>query len=550
MLLESTFLEAEAGRYMLKGSLSDATIPSTLQDSLMARLDRLPEVKEVAQLGAVLGREFPYEMLQRLTTDAEPILQAGLHQLVDHDILCQHGRLPQATFSFRHALIRDAAYQSLLRRTRQQLHHRVARLLETQFPDIVETQPELIAYHYAAARQHASAIGYWQRASQRAIERSAHAEAIAHLTQGLTGLPELPQTPEHLRQELDFHILLGQSLTVTQGMGHPEVKQAYDRAKALCHQMGDTPQLFLILRGLILYYLVQGPLQTARQLSELLRRHARAQSDPEPLMLAHYSLGQVAFYLGELRSAQTHHAEALTIYHAQKDRPLAVRYGTDVGVAARGWLARELWCLGYPDQALQHCQAALALAQDVSHPLTSSWVLFWAAVVHQHRREASVVHAHAAAAKHLATEHGFAQWLANAQALHGMALAMQGQSEQGLVELHQGIDTTQNQGGKNVQPYFLGMLAQAYGEIGRPEAGLPPLAEAIELMDTLGLRFYGAELCRLKGVLLSQQAIPDISQAESCFHQALEIARQQQAKSWELRAAMSLCRLWQQQEKG
>jgi predicted ATPase len=547
MLLESELLQEEAEQYVLTGSLSEATIPATLQDSLMARLDRLPKVKEVAQLGAVLGREFGYEMLQALTVLEEGTLQQGLKQLVDHELLYQRGHIPRAKYIFRHALIRDTAYQSLLRRTRQHYHQQVAQLLEARFPEVVETQPELVAHHYTEAGVMASAVPYWQQAGQRAIERSANAEAIAHLRQGLAGLTTLPETPERLQQELDLQAPLSQALRLTKGMGHPEVKQACDRALELCQRMGDSPQLFRILRGLISYYRVQGLLQTGRQLEEQLLRSAQAQSDPEPLILAHLSLGQNMYLQGELTQAQAHHDEALTIYHAQEDRTLGVSSSTQFGVSSQFWLARELWCLGYPDRALRHVREALALAQTVSHPYTSSWALYRAAMENQHLRDASVAQAYATDTKRLASEHGFAEWLARASAVHGWALAMQGQSEQGIAELRQGIDAEQNQ--KSFQPYLLGLLAEAYGESGHAEKGLPPLAEAIDLMDTLGLRIYGAELHLLKGKLLLKQAVPNISEAETCFHDALERARAQQAKAWELRAATSLARLWQSQNK-
>ncbi|HEX9870902.1 MAG TPA: adenylate cyclase, partial [Candidatus Tectomicrobia bacterium] len=550
MLLESDLLEEEADRYVLTGSLSEATIPATLQDSLMARLDRLPTMKEVAQLGAVLGREFAYEMLHALAVMEEPALQDGLGRLVETELLYQRGRVPRAKYIFRHALIRDAAYQSLLRRTRQQVHQQVAQLLEARFPEVIETQPELVAHHYTEAGRDEVAIDYWQRAGRRALARSAHQEALVHLTQGLTLLRTLPETPERLQQELDLQAPFAQSLLSLKGMGHPEVEQAYGRARELCQQIGDTPLLFPVLRGVFLYYLVRGPVQTTVQLGQQLLDLAQGQSAPEPLMVAHYSLGQALCYLGELTSAQTHQTQALTIYNAQADRTRALQlYATEFGVASHSWLARELWYLGYPDQALQHSRAALVLAQEVSYPYVLAHAHLWAAVVHQRRREWPAAQEQAAAAKALATEYGFAQWWAFGRVFHGGALAMQGQVEQGLAEIRQGIDDTQAQGVKTILPQFLGTLAEACGENGHPEEGLSALIEAIEIMDVLKSCLYGAELSRLKGALFLRQAVPDAVQSEACFHEALAIARQQQAKSWELRAATSLARLWQSQDK-
>jgi predicted ATPase len=247
--------------------------------------------------------------------------------------------------------------------------------------------------------------------------------------------------------------------------------------------------------------------------------------------------------------ARTHHTQALALYEPQAHRALAVRYGGDLGVASGGYLARTLWYLGYPAQALQHAQAVCTLAQEVAHPVSLAQALVHAAVVHQCRREVLAAHAQAAAGIALATEQEFVQWVARGTVLHGWALAMQGQGEAGLAEIRQGLAAELATGSTLYQPYFLGLLAEAYGAGGHPDEGLAALAEALAVTDTTELRYYGAELYRLKGALLQQQAVPEAAQAAACFHQALDVARQQQAKSWELRAAMSLARLWQSQDK-
>jgi adenylate cyclase len=258
----------------------------------------------------------------------------------------------------------------------------------------------------------------------------------------------------------------------------------------------------------------------------------------------------VWFLRGEPALAQTHHTQALAIYTPQEHRTLLVEhYGVNIGMACHSWLALELWLLGSPDQALQHSQAARALAQQVSHPFSLAFALLWAAILYQLRREVQAVYEQAAAAIALGTEQGFAQWAAMGMGFRGWARAMQGQSEQGLAEIYQGLATLSAIGDKVQQPYFLCLLAEAYGEDGQPEAGLNALAEALALMEATEMRYYAAELYRLKGVLLLRQAVSDASQAEACLHQALDIARQQQAKSFELRAATSLARLWQQQGK-
>jgi tetratricopeptide (TPR) repeat protein len=377
----------------------------------MARLDQLHTAKEVAQLGAVLGREFAYEMLQALAPQDEATLQAGLAQLVGAELLYQRGRPPRATYMFKHALIQDAAYASLLRSTRQRVHQQIAHLYETRFPEVVATQPEVVARHCTEAGQDEAALGYWQRAGQRALQGSAHAEAIAHLRQGLAVLTLLPETPARLQQELDLQVALGPALRATQGNAAPEVERAYTRARELCAQLGDTPQLFPVLRGLMVYYQNRGDLQTASQLGEQLLRLAQAQPDPAPRLLAHYQLGNVLFWRGEPASARTHHAQALALYDPQAHRALAVRYGLDLGVGSGSYPARELWCLGFPAQALQHSQAACTLAEEVAHPWSLAQALVAAAMVYQWRREVLAAHEQAAALTTLATAQGFVQWV-------------------------------------------------------------------------------------------------------------------------------------------
>jgi predicted ATPase len=258
MVLESGLLQEREERYALTGPMPPLAIPATLHDSLMARLDRLATVKGLAQLGATLGREFSYELLYAVSALDEGTLQQGLHQLMEAEFLYQQGLPPQATYRFKHALIQEAAYQSLLKSTRQQSHQRVAQVLEAQFPEIAEMQPELVAHHYTEAGLPAHAITYWQRAGQHALQRSANLEAIGHLTQGLELLATLPETPARAQQELDLQLAIGPTLMATKGYAVPEVEQTYARARVLCQQVDNTPQLFPALRGLCEFYFNRG----------------------------------------------------------------------------------------------------------------------------------------------------------------------------------------------------------------------------------------------------------------------------------------------------
>jgi predicted ATPase len=306
MVLESGLLQEWEDRYALTGPLPPLAIPATLHDSLMARLDRLAAVKGLAQLGATLGREFSYELLQAVSPWDEGSLQRGLHQLVQAEFLYQQGVPPQAAYRFKHALIQDAAYQSLLKSTRQQHHQRIAQVLEACFPDICETQPELLAYHYTQAGLREQAISYWQQAGQQALQRSANLEAIQHLTKGLELLKTLPDTAERAQQELDLQITLGPALMAIKGQGASEVEQVYARARALCAQVGETPQLFPTLRGLCMFYRNRGALLTARELGEQLFELAQRAADPTHHLEAHDALGQTLLHLGDYTTARTH----------------------------------------------------------------------------------------------------------------------------------------------------------------------------------------------------------------------------------------------------
>ena len=565
MVLESGLLQEHEDRYALSGPLLPLAIPATLHDSLMARLDRLGAVKGIAQLGATLGREFSYELLQAVAPWDETTLQRGLRQLVEAEFLYQRGVPPQATYLFKHALIQEAAYQSLLRSTRQQHHQHIAEVVEAQFPEVCETQPELLAHHYTEAGLHAPAIGYWQKAGQRAIERSANLEAVGHLTTGLDLLKTLPDTPERTQQELTLHTALGVSLRATKGFGAPEVGQVYARARELCQQVEETPQLVPVLRGLWEFYELQGELQTARELAEQLLTLAQRVQEEELLLVAHSVLGDTLIWLGEFASARAHLEQGMALYHPQQYRSHAFLYGYDSGVHCLSFGAWALWYLGYPDQALRRIHDALTLAQEVAHPFSVAFALAFAAWLHQLRREGQAAHERAAAVIALATEQEFPFWESWGTVLRGWVLAEQGQSAAGITQIRQGIAAWRATGAELQLPYYLALLAEAYGKAGQAEEELRVLDEALTAVHKTGERQHEAELHRLKGELLlnaeggrSQSLSPPTQSrrvrnaaltAEECFHQALAVARQQQAKSLELRATVSLARLWQQQGK-
>ena len=473
MVLESDLLQEQDERYALTGPLHPLAIPATLHDSLMARLDRLGAVKSLAQLGATLGREFSYELLRAVAPWNEDTMQRGLHQLIEAEFLYQRGVPPQAIYTFKHALIQDVAYQSLLRSTRQQHHQRIAQTLEAQFPETVETQPELVAQHYTAAGCVAQAVGYWQRAGHQASERSAHLEAISHVTTGIALLQSLPETPTWTQHALTLYLALGASLQITKGHAAPEVEQAYTQAYVLCQQVGETPDLAPVLYGLYRFYAVRLQLHTARELGARLLRLAHEADDAGLMVLAHNALGVTELYLGALPAARQHLEAGLACYTPAQRQTPAFRLGQDPGVACGVHAALTLWLLGHPAQALARLHTTLAVAQALAHPFSLAYARRWAAFVYQFRRDVQAVHAQADATLLLATERGFTQWAAVGTIFRGWALAMDGQGEAGRTQVQQGIAAWRATGAALSAPYFWTLCADVAAVLGHTGRGPP-----------------------------------------------------------------------------
>ena len=548
-VLESGLLRDAGDRYELTGPLPALAIPSTLQDSLMARLDRLAPVKEVAQIGAALGREFSYELIAAISPLRDRELEDALNQLVESEMLFRRSDFPETQYRFKHALIQEVSYSSLLRSKRQQLHTQIARMFEERFPVTVATEPEVLAHHYTAAGLSELAVGYWHKAGQRATQRSAYREATHHLTQGLALLNELADTPERAQRELDLQTTLGPVLMATKGYADPEVEHSYGRAQTLCQQLGQTPQLFPVLRGLAAYWIVRGQILTARTLAEQLLELAHVQDDPNPLMLAHYMSGLASFYHGELPAAHESFKRGLALHNRQQHQTQAALYGIDLEVASLAYMARTLWLLGYPDRALETIQSALDVAHELPHPYSLEHTLMFATHIHQLRREVDATQERGEAAHALANKHGFRLFGAWGTIPWGWALALSGQAQAGIGQIREGLATHTATGAELLSPYFLALLAETYGQAGRAEAGLKVVNEALSVIARNREHQWEAELLRLKGELLVSHSIANRMEAETCLHQALDLASHQQAKSLELRAATSLARLWQQQDK-
>ena len=464
-VLELGVLQEVDGQYVLTGTLSSFAIPATLQDSLMARLDRLVTAKGVAQYAAVIGRQFTYELLSTVSQLDTATLQRELGRLVEVEMVYQRGVPPQATYTFKHALIQDAAYASLLKSTRQQYHQRIAQVLAAQFPATAETQPELLAHHATEAGLTEQAVPYWHRAGQRASERSAHVEAIAHLRQGLALLETLPETPERTQGEVDMLIALGASLRATQGFAAPEVGQTYARARQLCTGLEEPHQLFSVLRGLLGYYNEHAELQMAHELGARLLTLAQQVQDPVMLSVAQRTVGTTLFYVGAPAEASTHLSQSMALSEPQQHHPSAFFYGEGTSVISLSRSAWVRWYLGYPDQGLTQSQEAVALAQQIAHPFSLSLALSYAVMLHQCRREVCATQERAEAAISLATAQGFPQWRAHGAILRGWALTQQGSAQEGMAQITQGLSAYRATGAEILRPYCLALLADVHGTL-------------------------------------------------------------------------------------
>src|SRR5262249_27564947 len=397
---------------------------------------------------------------------------------------------------------------------------------------------------------------YRSQAGENAVRRHAHQEAIKHLTKGLELLYTLPDTRERARQELRLQSALGAPLIATKGYAAPEVGKAYTRARELCQQIGDTPQLFPVLYGLAVFHIVRAELVTTRELGEQLLNLAQNQQDRALLVEAHQTLGLSLLYLGDLAAARKHFEQGIALYDPQQHSALAFLYGHDHGVVCFSYAAWVLWLLGYPDQALKRSQEALNLAQKLSHPFSLAFALNFASLLHLYQGEGRVAQERGEALVKLSLDQGFAFYSAHGTILRGGALVEQGQEEVGIAQMHQGLAALRDTGAELRLPYYFATLAVAYAKGRRVEEASTSLTRALEVMHKNEERVHEAELYRVKGeITLARNAPGPASstqaevEAEACFLKAIDVARRQQAKSLELKAALSLGRLWLRQGK-
>ncbi|MDB5309813.1 MAG: pknB 32 [Gemmataceae bacterium] len=524
-------------------------IPSTLQDLVMARLDRMEGGRELAQLAAVLGREFSHELLSAVAAVDEPTLRAELAQLAQAEILYPKGRPPRCTYVFKHALLEDALYNSLVKGKRQQFHRRVGDVLEARFPQTAKTQPELLGHHFTEAGMTEKATGYWLEAGQRSRERSAFCEAIGHLTTGLALVDTLEESRTRDDWELQFLTTLAPAYIAARGYAAPEVGPVLVRARDLCQRIGEPRQHFGIMLGVWEWRIVRGDLRVCVDLAADGMALAESLNDPGMRMEALFMPGVTMFYRAQFAGARDCYENALGAYDDRDRTKFWTAYsGHDAGVTHRCYLALALWHLGYPDRALKLAGEACELARTIGHAFSLSHAVDFAAFLYHYCRLGPEVSVMAEEEMTIATEQGFPFWHGLGTLHKGVGLLLQGRREESLPVLLKGFNAFRATGAEVRVPSYLGMLGDAYTQAAQFEDAHKSLDEGLAVAEKNDDRCHEAELYRLKGELLLAES-GDETAAEDCFRRAIEIARRQQSKGWELRATMSLARLWQRPDR-
>jgi serine/threonine protein kinase/predicted ATPase len=548
---EFTKMVQESGQAAEGGALPRAleahAIPATLQDLVMARLDRMEDEREVAQLAAVLGREFSFELLAAVAGVDEPTLEAELTRLAQADILYPKGRPPRGTYVFKHALLQDALYNALIKGKRQQFHRQIAEVLEAQFPQTVQTRPELLAHHFTEGGLAEKGAVYWLKAGLRARERSAEHEAIGHLTKGLEVLGTLEETRGRDERELQLLTTLGPAYIAARGYAAPEVGPVLLRARELCQRIGDRQQLFGVMLGMWEWRLVRGELRLCVDLAAEGMAVAEQRNDPGTLMEALFMAGTTMFYRGQFADARACHEKALSHDDRERTKLWAAYTGHNAGVTHRCYLALVLWHLGYPDQARKVDRDMRELARTIGHPFSLGHAVDFTAFLTHYCRLGAEVRVAAEEEVVLAAEQGFQLWHALGTLHQGAGILLEGRPAEALPLLRKGFSAFRATGAEVRAPCYLGMLGDACTQSGRFEDAHKALDEGLAVAEKNDVHCHEAELHRLEGELLLAESPDQATGAESCFRQAIEIARQQRSRAWQLRATMSLARLWQRQ---
>jgi class 3 adenylate cyclase/predicted ATPase len=547
-VIESGLLRDEGTSYVLSGGRSPLAIPASLHDSLMARLDRLGPVKEVAQLAAALGRMFSGEVLAAVWPHAQNELQRGLDELIAAGLIDRRRVQPDVMYEFKHALVADAAYQSLLRGTRQHYHNRIAQVLEAQFPEVAKIHPELLAHHLTEAGLLERAVAYWTLAGRYASESSANLEAVAQIYRALELLGTLPENRERLTTELDLRIALNGPLIAARGYSAPELAENFNRALALCRALDERSQIFPVLYAQWVFHITTGRLVEGLRLAQEFLEIAESQGASDYRVIGHRLVGPASFITGNLNLARAHLEKAIQLYEPTRHQSLAVLYGQDIRAASQCYLALTLWQQGYPQQAEQCAADALRQARAASHAHTLGNALAHAgAFLHLLRGDDRLGKRYAQELVDYADEQKLPVWQAVGRFYLGWADSQRGRFESGIALMRDALGMLQRMNFVYWQPLVLGCLAEAHGKTNQVELGMELLREALQIVESGGERWLEGELHRHIGVLLLQGVPADLPGAEVSLQRAIDIARAQNAKLPELRAAVSLARLWHQQ---
>ncbi len=547
MLEESGRLRGDDGELSLTGSFPVDTIPATLHDLLLSRLDRMPGVKDVAQLGASLGREFSLELIRAASTLDEPALRDGLARLIGAEILFEKGRPPRTTYLFKHALIQDAAYQSMIKAKRHQVHERVATVIEAQFPETVRAQPELLAHHLSSAGLPGRAIAYWREAGRRSQARSAHVEAIGHFNRGLEQVLLLPEAPDRDAVELGFQADLSVSLVAARGYASPDLEAVHARARGLAERIGDTATLFRIVWGMWALRLLRDEMDTAIDLTGQLLGLAESRRDQGQTLEAWFSIAITRFYRGEFRQVIEACDRGAELEEPELCRANARNISQDTGATFRCYRALADWYMGRPDDAWREIVEAVEYARGADHPFSLAYVLHHAGWVSYLSRRGDDGIRFGDECLAISAEQGFPFWKALGMMSRGTGHMVAGRLDEALRVVEEALMAYLATGSKKSLAEYHGFLAEIHAGAGRPHDALREVDEALAFADRSNSRCQEAELHRIKGEVL--RALDSPAEAEACFHKSLEVARSQSARSWELRGAMSLGKLWHDRGK-
>ncbi|WGR70257.1 MULTISPECIES: AAA family ATPase [unclassified Bradyrhizobium] len=542
-VLEAGILVEHQDRYQLEGPLPPFAIPETLHDSLMARLDRLHSVKEIAQIGATIGREFSYSLMRAVVARDETRLQHSLTELEEAGLIFRQGDLPDAIYSFKHALVRDAAYQSLLKRRRRQLHAQIARVLEEGFQDAAVNDPEILAHHFTEAGMLEQATDYWLKAGKRALGRSSNAEAVKHLTRGMELTQQLLSSPQRDRKELDFYLALGPAVAATEGDAAAETSRVFSRARALLGESASLEERMTILWGNYLAHTMRAEYSSALEDARHGLALAAEHDHPGVAVLATRFIGQSLHLTGAFAEAREHLDRALALCSTN---PATIstyrRFGVDDAVNSLAWLSTTLLVLGYPKQSTTIVERTETLARTREQSFTTALALGNIVVLGTIGGDAKRALAHADEAISLSIEHEFAAIERRARFFRGALLAQGGDLQVGIELMRSALAATYRNSERCRRTLYLGHLAFAHAQLGEPEVGLRLLDEGVQLAEATGERFFEAELYRLRGSINLKLGRRDEAEAE--LLRAVAIARQQQARWWELRASICLARHW------